>query len=869
MLVPPRNLMSRTTKMSDLDNELLEARKRLPLPALMTQLGFAASAKQKALCPFHDDAKTSFSIHRNQAGDWFWNCFACRVGGDEPAFLAKVQNLSKGDAVKEFKKMAGVWSPLKPAAAAWPPVNWDACVEAFTAAHQEQLGEWRGYSGEFVSWLKKNKFVGLFQEHVGFPVCDRGVGKVLGVHYRLEDGSWRYHPKGLFDGPSALDKRCRLFVIGELGESGHIFESQWDGFGLMDKSGEQSGIVITRGASNGKFIVDLFQPDAVIFVWPQNDAAGERWFRDVCANTKATVKRPEIPGTFKDLNDWCKAGATADELLAAMKAAPTIGTGLIAESTFTPAPVTIKGANGEQESESGEEEPEKPLPKFRIEHVRPLLADIAKATSDSIGTPIEMCAPIALFTFAGCLGKAIRLESVRGHDPTPANLFGIVSKVSGSGGSETAKRIMGPMIAMQQTLRREFNENERPVIEAEIDNVSAQIEHIKSKLRKERDQSVRDEDTRKLTSLKAELHKLKERKSKVLYVTNTTPQALTQLLATHGDTIMHYEPDSGSALAIIAGQGGDKNTTEILPFEVWLKGFSLEPIENWRVGSGNQSVDKPCVSMLFLATPDKVRALFRDSRLVDGGLLSRFLTVNPQAKPRRWDAPDDSNASSVLGTEEPRREVYERWESAVFAVISRYFLHKGTQENGEPEYYEVKMTPEARKVDIEAWNKFCDECDDGKDHLFESRYCELALRVALNLHVSRCIRQKKDDGKWHSEVYAHEERLSKETMEDALAIVRDFFVPHQKEFRKIEQAKAEEKAWKKTEGMFLACRARKLEIGPRDLYTGHKVCSTSDEAKRLLTKWEREGRLLEVIRPSKVKGGEPIKTYQLPNSNRH
>ena len=854
--------------MRKLDDELAEAKRRLPLPALMQQLGLGAHAKTKALCPFHGDKRTSFSVFQRPNGRWFWRCFVNCGKGDEPALLAKAKGISNGEAVKEFKRMAGVVKqPPTLGVSGWRPLDWDGCNEAFTAAHQEEVGEWRGYSSEFVSWLRKNKLIGLFEGHLAFPVRSR-AGSVVGIHFRMKDGSWRYHPKGLLQGLGAFEK---TFVIGELAGEGpfHSFESQWDGFGLLDKSGEEGGVVITRGASNGKLVADLFKPDAVVYAWPQNDAAGERWFRDICSSTRATVKRPEIPGKFKDLNDWTKAGATAEELLAVMFAAETFEPSPAAEPSCTPAPLTIQGANGEQESELGEEESEKPLPKFRIEHMKTLLADIAKATSDSIGTPIEMCAPIALFAFGGCLGKGIRLESVRGHDPTPGNLFGIVSKVSGSGGSETAKRIMGPMIAMQQTLRREFNENERPVLEAEIDNVSAQIDHIRSELKKGKDRNVRDELTTNLTSLKAELQKLKERKGKVLYVTNTTPQALTQLLATHGDTIMHYEPDSGSALAIIAGQGGDKNTAEILPFEVWLKGFSLEPIENLRVSSGMQSVVKPCVSMLFLATPDKVRALFQDSRLVDGGLLSRFLTVNPQAKPRKWEDPDDSNASGALGPEEQRREVYERWESAVFAVINRYFLHKGTQENGEPEYYEVKMTPEARKVDIEAWNKFCDECDDGKDHLFESRYCELALRVALNLHVSRCIRQKKDAGKWHTEVYAHEEPLSKETMEDALAIVRDFFVPHQKEFRKVEQDKAEEKAWKKTEGMFLACRARKLEIGPRDLYTGHKVCSTSDEAKRLLTKWEREGRLFEVIRPSKVKGGEPIKTYQLPNSNRH
>jgi AAA domain-containing protein len=98
----------------------------------------------------------------------------------------------------------------------------------------------------------------------------------------------------------------------------HVFESQWDAFGFMDVSGERHGIVVTRGASNGALVADVIPQNAKLYLWPQNDAAGEKWATDICANTNAVVKRARIPAERKDLNDWTRAGATHKKLLAAM-----------------------------------------------------------------------------------------------------------------------------------------------------------------------------------------------------------------------------------------------------------------------------------------------------------------------------------------------------------------------------------------------------------------------------------------------------------------------------------------------------------------------------------------------------------------------
>ncbi|HSS18346.1 MAG TPA: hypothetical protein VLQ29_15470 [Candidatus Dormibacteraeota bacterium] len=193
--------------------------------------------------------------------------------------------------------------------------DWRACVDAFTQQHLERLAKWRGYSIEFCSWLKENGLVGMYHGCIAFPVHDR-AGNAVACHFRLKDGSWCY-PKGT---------KVRPLVIGELiaGDPVHVFESQWDAFAFMDKSCERSGIIITHGAGNGSLVAELILERSTVYLWTQNDAAGEKWERDVCANTKATVKRAKIPAPHKDLNDWARAGCSDKNLREAIVSAEVV-----------------------------------------------------------------------------------------------------------------------------------------------------------------------------------------------------------------------------------------------------------------------------------------------------------------------------------------------------------------------------------------------------------------------------------------------------------------------------------------------------------------------------------------------------------------
>jgi CHC2 zinc finger len=306
--------------------DIAEAKRRLPLPVLMNQLGLGQHSKRSARCPFHEDKRNSFSVWQSERG-WFFKCHAGCGEGDEINLLELHKCISRSDATKLFLEMAGVngYAPYAPrdnqngTAGAF---SWRACVEAFTETHLQRLAEWRGLSRSFCYWLHQRALVGLYDGCFAFPIHESG--SVVAAHYRLKDGSWRVHPR---------EVRMRALVIGEISKAKvvHAFESQWDAFAVRDKLAlhEKEGValIITRGAGNGALISGLIPATATVFAWKQNDElkdgkrAGDEWLKKIAAHTGATVQVVRTPERFKDANEWTQKGATVDELDGALDCA--------------------------------------------------------------------------------------------------------------------------------------------------------------------------------------------------------------------------------------------------------------------------------------------------------------------------------------------------------------------------------------------------------------------------------------------------------------------------------------------------------------------------------------------------------------------
>jgi hypothetical protein len=94
---------------SELRQKINEAKRRLPMPEMLSRLGLSEHAKTTARCPFpgHEDKHPSFSVFKGDDGFWHWKCHSRCGDGDEIMFLSKLKGLSLPMAMNLYLDMAG------------------------------------------------------------------------------------------------------------------------------------------------------------------------------------------------------------------------------------------------------------------------------------------------------------------------------------------------------------------------------------------------------------------------------------------------------------------------------------------------------------------------------------------------------------------------------------------------------------------------------------------------------------------------------------------------------------------------------------------------------------------------------------------
>lgn len=213
--------------------------------------------------------------------------------------------------------------PPRPAKPAAPPVDWPACLDAFTPAHADKLAKLRGISAEFFNWLHSQGELGICDGKPAFANRDAS-GKVVSAHVRVSDDFWNFKPSGHPVAP---------LIFGDIATAGFVIaaESQWDALAVMDKLGwhnsgglPDTAVIVTRGSGNAKLIHGRVSPDAVVYALTQNDAPGQKWLADLAANAVRHVLNVATPAPLKDCNDWTRAGATRADIEAAMHAAKIV-----------------------------------------------------------------------------------------------------------------------------------------------------------------------------------------------------------------------------------------------------------------------------------------------------------------------------------------------------------------------------------------------------------------------------------------------------------------------------------------------------------------------------------------------------------------
>jgi hypothetical protein len=756
-----------------------------PVARLVLRLGAKKSGKGWiAPCPAHEDHKPSLSISEGTNGRALLKCFA---GCSTESVLAALGLTARDLFPATHPQASGTNSTprrsprLKVKQTNEQTFNWRPCVEAFTQKHLERLAQWRSYSTEFCFWLKQNGLVGLFNGYIAFPVHHR-AGNVGAAHYRLKDGSWRYFSEGT---------KTRPFVIGALaaGDTVHVFESYWDAFTFMDKSGERHGIIVARGASNGGLVADVIPQDAKVYLWPQNDVPGEKLAKDVCASAKVGVKRAKIPAPHKDLNDWARAGASTEDLLAAMLNAEVIREAKNDKSGATELP---------------EQTQAQPFPL----HCLPSSCEaIARAVCETVRVLESLPGCCALGIVSAAIGAGLQVRS-GANRVTRGNLYAFASAESGSGKSETFRHFARPLFDFEAQRVSDWNRESKPGLVAEYKILEAEIAKLTKSAGKAADAIERDEIRGELKSKLAACDQIERQlRRPILSCEDITGEKLAVLLAHNGEQLASLSADALAVVNILLGRYNKLDRTDE---GIYLKAFSGDRCKVDRQSRESVLLESPCLTALWLTQPDKLESLLAERSLSDGGLIPRILCCHTHCEAREI----------VKNAREIPANVQSEYETLIRSLIETYRL------TDQP--FTIEPTSEA----LDAMNAHHNAIvkrrrGDLRDvTIYAARWNEQAWHIAVVLHAAQ-----------HG-AHAHEHNLKLDTAKRAIEIA-DWYAGQQLEILSGSRDQARREKWDRV--LSLADEKPK-GIRASDVYRA-RIVQTAEEAHALLAAMEAAGEL--------------------------
>jgi len=476
---------------------------------------------------------------------------------------------------------------------------------------------------------------------------------------------------------------------------------------------------------------------------------------------------------------------------------------------------------------------------FPIDALPPILRDMASAIAEVSRVPFDLVGPCILATASACIGQGIEVRSAPGMR-SAGNLFILLVKPSGAGGSVAYRFATAPLRAYQAEALRAFDEATEPKLERERATLRADYEKALADRKNARknddgDGVARAED--ELDRLQIELAAVEvQLVPPIIWLNDCTPERLASLMAGRGETLAHFDPDGADSVAGILGVRYGKG--DHAADSLHLKAYSREAVSISRQGSGkggasNTFLDSPCLACLWIITPDILKKLITSERMLRGGLLARFLVVYSSARPQPWAL----DASEIPG------DVASRYERAAFSLLNNY--RNRALGKLEP----IEMQGGAWELFANHYRRYCEGFNPDFS-AFEARHTENAVRLALVLHAWRHIEFPPGES---VNVRAHKLPLEEETARDALRLF-DWFAAHQSEILAAQREAI--KAGKFDKIRDLCTRRNCWVVSSRDLLSS-KLVGNAKEAEAMLSEWETQGRIVREHEEGALSGGRP------------
>lgn len=380
---------------------------------------------------------------------------------------------------------------------------------------------------------------------------------------------------------------------------------------------------------------------------------------------------------------------------------------------------------------------------FPVDALPPVPRNLVLQAAASGRVSAAMPAAAVLGVAAAAIGRGMLVENDMGL--LSANLFMALVANSGSGKKLVFDRCMSTFIDVHHELVDNWQHEIRPRLQLKL----------KTKRRARKDaadyyQAATGTPNEKYAELLAvaALNEVEQIERELLCRPTlhlTDPNRLALARAMQGQegeacAVMSSEAVGGLAGLLGAGMGNGQGSEGFI-----CACYSGDGYSDDRLSRDPIILRNPCLTLVPFVQPDVMRELFANQKLVDRGLLARFLMVGDANNP---DAPDlVAQAGDVDGP----------WRELVRALTSEYRMNSGQRgpvtikaSAGVGEIFSVYR--DTVEKDIVPGGRF----DDIEP--FVRRWPEQAARIALVLHAL------------HHGAQAHEHQLSQATANNAVRI---------------------------------------------------------------------------------------------------
>jgi uncharacterized protein DUF3987 len=267
---------------------------------------------------------------------------------------------------------------------------------------------------------------------------------------------------------------------------------------------------------------------------------------------------------------------------------------------------------------------------FPLDCLPEVLRHMVEEVSRSNLVPVSLPAACGLGIIASSLGASLEVHT--GPDTTTrGNLFIMPVAASGVGKGRSLKSLAQPLRDFEEKLIQQWKSETWPGLEAQRSVREIEIKRLNTLIGSKKGNTDRNENIAEMTRLKAELLAVTEKLVAPCMITGDATKEALALKLSQGknEAIASISGEARGCVDVLCGRY-NKKTGE----SIFTEGYSGDPSTIHRKGSPPVNLKRPCLSVLWMIQPDKLKEMLQLESMTSSGLMARFLIVNTRAEPQ-------------------------------------------------------------------------------------------------------------------------------------------------------------------------------------------------------------------------------------------